>query len=308
MMKPMMRIDTLSKGFATHMGFRRREALIDVSFDLIENEVLGVVGHNGAGKTTLFKILMGLMAPGRGEVAYGPKLGSDPREKIGFLPEAPYFYAYLTAGEALHFYGRLFGMDTKRRVSRVDDLLGRVGLAGSVGTPLHKFSKGMLQRFGVAQALLNDPELIILDEPMSGLDPSGRRDIMDIIRACRDAGKTILFSSHILGDVEAICDRVVVFDHGRIVDEINRDDMVRASTVSVLFEGASAATELEGRWQMPVIPQGGGRFRIDFGGGEDIHQVLKYLMDHGGILVDIERKNAKLASIFNRHEEEGPVR
>lgn len=304
-MDSMIRIENLSKSFPTHMGFRKKEALTDVTFELMENEVLGVVGHNGAGKTTLFKILMGLMRPGRGEVAYSPNLGRDPREKIGFLPESPYFYAYLTAEEALHFYGRLFSMDGRERRLRVNDLLERVGIAESAGTPLNKFSKGMLQRFGVAQALLNDPDLIILDEPMSGLDPSGRRDIMAIIRECRDSGKTIIFSSHILGDVEEICDRVVVFDHGRIVDRINRDDMVSASTLRVTFKGRDAAKKIEEQWNLPPTDQGGGEFSIDFGVEHDIHRVIQSLMDHGGLLVDIERKNVKLESLFDRSRKQG---
>jgi ABC-2 type transport system ATP-binding protein len=197
----------------------RRVAAVDaLSLDVRRGEVFGFIGPNGAGKSTTIRILMGLLYPTRGsaELLGSPVGDLAARSRIGFLPESPYFYDYLTAEELLDFVGRIFGLDHTSRRQRSEQLLEQVGLAQATRRPLRKFSKGMLQRIGLAQALMGDPELVVLDEPMSGLDPLGRRQVRDLIVELRKAGKTIFFSTHILSDVEALCDRAAIVIGGQL--------------------------------------------------------------------------------------------
>jgi ABC-2 type transport system ATP-binding protein len=212
--------DRLHKTFA--LGFWRKKvrAVEEVSFEVHDNEIFGFLGPNGAGKTTTLKMLMGLIFPssGRAEILGRPVPDRQARRKLGFLPENPYFYDYLSGTELLDLMGRLFGLDRAARRQRAGLLLERVGLAraGAGSMPLRKYSKGMLQRIGIAQALINDPRLVVLDEPMSGLDPIGRKEIRDLIVDLQKEGKTVLFSTHILSDVELLCDRVAMVVGGRM--------------------------------------------------------------------------------------------
>ncbi|HWE30592.1 MAG TPA: ABC transporter ATP-binding protein [Polyangia bacterium] len=212
----------LAKTFA--LGFFRKKvrAVADVSFTVEKNEIFGFLGPNGAGKTTTLKMLMGLIFPSSGQARlFGKPIDDrEAKHRLGFLPENPYFYDYLSGEELLDLMGRLFGLDRKERRKRARALLDRVGLgrAGAMGLSLRKYSKGMLQRLGVAQALINEPELVVLDEPMSGLDPIGRKEIRDLIVELKREGKTVLFSTHILSDVELICDRVAMMVGGRMRD------------------------------------------------------------------------------------------
>jgi ABC-2 type transport system ATP-binding protein len=183
-----------------------------------EGEIFGFLGPNGAGKTTTLKLLMGLVFPSSGSARILGKDLDDPQVKsqVGFLPEQPYFYDHLTARELLNYYGQLSGVPGKSRATRVERMLERVGLTDSAGVQLRKFSKGMLQRVGLAQAILHDPKLVFLDEPMSGLDPMGRREVRELIQQLRHEGKTVFFSTHILSDAEALCDRVGVIHQGEL--------------------------------------------------------------------------------------------
>jgi ABC-2 type transport system ATP-binding protein len=210
----------LCKSYRTgHIIQGRRPALVDLDLELLRGEILGYVGANGSGKTTTFKIFMGLLNPDRGEVSIlgEPLVSRAWRQRAGYLPEHPYLYDYLTAAEYLDYCGRLFGLAREARRERTRELLSLVGLERSADIPMRRFSKGMLQRAGLAQALVNDPELLFLDEPMSGLDPVGRRLVRDLILAQRQAGKTVLFSTHILSDAETLCDRVAVLRGGRML-------------------------------------------------------------------------------------------
>ena len=204
-------------------------ALDGLSLNVGRGEIFGFLGPNGAGKTTTLKILLGLVRPTSGSAFLLGQPAGDvaTRRRIGFLPESPYFYDYLTAEEFLGFYGQLAGLDRSAINQRVMDLLGLVGLAEARTRQLRKFSKGMLQRVGLAQALIHDPELIILDEPMTGLDPVGRKQVRDLILSLRDCGKTVFFSTHILHDVEMICDRVGIVMKGRLVASGRVDELVR---------------------------------------------------------------------------------
>jgi ABC-2 type transport system ATP-binding protein len=219
-MPPAILIDELTKDYA--IGFWRQRpyrALDRLSLDIESGEVFGFLGPNGAGKTTTLKLLMQLIFPsaGRAEILGRPVGDVATRQRIGYLPENPSFYDYLTAEELLDYFGRLFGYAGADRRRRVAALLDRVGIDGaSRRMQLRKFSKGMIQRVGIAQALLNDPEVVFLDEPMSGLDPIGRREVRSLILELRDQGRTIVFSSHILADAEALCSRVAVIAGGRL--------------------------------------------------------------------------------------------
>ncbi|HEY1801162.1 MAG TPA: ABC transporter ATP-binding protein [Terriglobales bacterium] len=209
----------LEKTYST--GFWRKKpklALRPLNLSVEDGEIFGFLGPNGAGKTTTLKMLMGLVFPSAGSAKI---LGSDFRDplvkaQIGFLPEQPYFYDYLTARELLDYYGQLSGVAGKERSRRINELMGKVGLQDAGNVQLRKFSKGMLQRVGIAQAILHDPKVVFLDEPMSGLDPMGRREVRDLMEQLKREGKTVFFSTHILADAEALCDRVAILHHGEL--------------------------------------------------------------------------------------------
>ncbi len=214
-------IENLAKVYRRGFWGTRFTALSGLSLSVEEGEIYGFIGANGAGKTTTFKILMGIAKPTSGSARI---LGTDisargARMKAGYLPEESYYYNYLTARELLRFYGRLQGMRGRDVAARSGAILESVGLAESADARLGEFSKGMRQRFGIAQALVNDPAVLFLDEPLTGLDPPGRKGLRDLILDLKRRGKTVFFSSHILSDAEAICDRIAVLDRGGLVAE-----------------------------------------------------------------------------------------
>jgi ABC-2 type transport system ATP-binding protein len=218
-MPPAIRIDNLTKDYA--IGFWRKRpyrALDRLSLQVDPGEVFGFLGPNGAGKTTTLKLLMQLIYPtsGTAEILGRPVGDVAARQRIGYLPENPYFYDYLTAEELLTYFARLFGYGPEDQKRRAMTLLDKVGIGAERRLQLRKFSKGMIQRVGIAQALLNDPEVVFLDEPMSGLDPLGRREVRSLILELRDQGRTVFFSSHILSDAESLCSRVGVVAKGRL--------------------------------------------------------------------------------------------
>jgi ABC-2 type transport system ATP-binding protein len=239
----------LSKSYRIgHVLQGRRPALQDLDLDLLPGEILGYVGPNGSGKTTTLKLLVGLLRPDRGEgwVLGEPLAARSWRYRVGYLPEHPYLYDYLTPAEYLDYVGRLFGLSRARRRERTRELLAVVGLERVADQAMRRFSKGMVQRAGLAQALVNDPELLILDEPMSGLDPIGRRLVRDLIAAQRRAGKTVLFSTHILSDAETLCDRVAVLRAGRLLKvgslgELLNLDVAHLELLAAGLPGAFAA-------------------------------------------------------------------
>jgi ABC-2 type transport system ATP-binding protein len=230
--------EQLSKVFRVGFWGKRVTAVDCLNLEVRRGEVFGFLGPNGAGKTTTLKILMGLIYPTSGNAWLFGRDMSDPQTKarLGFLPESPYFYDYLTSREFLGFYGHLFGLWGAALGKRVDELLELVGMTHAKDLQLRKFSKGMLQRVGIAQALINDPELVVLDEPMSGLDPIGRKEVRDLILRLKESGKTVLFSSHILHDAEVLCDRVAMILKGRLV--------ACGRVTDLLDQGASHQVEL----------------------------------------------------------------
>jgi ABC-2 type transport system ATP-binding protein len=242
---PAIEINGLTKTYT--VGFLRkkeRQALNPFQLAVEDGEIFGYLGPNGAGKTTTLKILMGLIFPTAGSAKILDYHMWDPRVKaqIGFLPEQPYFYDYLTAGELLDYLGQLSGVPARDRKRKIDEMLSRVGISDAKNLQLRKFSKGMLQRVGIAQAILHDPKIIFLDEPMSGLDPIGRREVIDLIRGLKDEGKTVFFSTHILPDAEALCDRVAVLHQGMLRGVGVVADLVSSlqGKTELIWQGAAA--------------------------------------------------------------------
>jgi ABC-2 type transport system ATP-binding protein len=224
---------------------RPKRALHPLHLIVEDGEVFGFLGPNGAGKTTTLKLLMGLVFPTAGSARILGKEWTDPEVKaqIGFLPEQPYFYDHLTAHELLEYYGELSGVPAKDRKRRVEEVLQRVGLRDVRGVQLRKFSKGMLQRVGIGQAILHDPKLVFFDEPMSGLDPMGRREVRDLMEQLKNEGKTVFFSTHILSDAEALCDRVAIIHRGEL------RGVGRVADLTSTVQG-----KVEVIWQGTVIP------------------------------------------------------
>jgi ABC-2 type transport system ATP-binding protein len=216
-------IKTSALGMVYNPGLfaRRKTGLQDLNLAVPRGSIFGYLGQNGAGKTTTIKILAGLQfaTSGRAWILGQDVEDSRARRELGFMPENPYFHEYLTGEETLHFFGKLSGLDRATRQQRTRELLAQFGLEQAGHVPLREYSKGMRQRLGLAQAILHQPRLVILDEPMTGLDPLGRRDVRNVILSLRDAGQTVFFSSHILSDVEDVCDRVCVINQGRAVAE-----------------------------------------------------------------------------------------
>jgi ABC-2 type transport system ATP-binding protein len=254
-----------------HLRPSYKPALTDLTLSVPAGEVFGYLGPNGAGKTTTLKILVGLVFPDAGTATLlGSPLGDRAgRQRIGFLPENPNFYDYLTPREYLDYAGRLFGLDASTRRDRARELLERVGLTASADVAVRRFSKGMLQRMGIAQALLNSPDLVFLDEPMSGLDPIGRRLVREMILDLKAAGKTVFFSTHILSDAETLCDRVALLRNGRLVAqgrlagildiEVKEMEVLVADVPASVIESLPVALEkkrtMGERWRLHV-PEG----------------------------------------------------
>jgi ABC-2 type transport system ATP-binding protein len=291
---PAIAVRDLRKTYRTPFARKKVEALRGVTFTVERGTIYGFVGPNGAGKTTTIRTLMGLIRPtgGSATILGHPIPSRAARFKLGFLPESPYFYDYLTVGELLDLAGRLFGVPHAERKKRADELIDRVGLGRARSQSLKKFSKGMLQRAGLAQALMNDPELVVLDEPMSGLDPIGRKEVRDLILELRDKGKTVFFSSHILTDIEAIADHVAIVARGQLTAQ---------GTPAQLIERASLGTDVTIRIAGDVddLTQGATRVRRT---GEELSLTLPPDADVDAWLARVRDKAGKVISVAPRHE------
>jgi len=294
-----IRIDNLQKKF--RLGFipKTRQILKGITFSVREGEIFGYLGPNGAGKTTTIKCLLDLIHPDAGTIEIFGRPHSSPRSRqtLGFLPENPYFYDYLTAAEFLAFTADLFGLDRVEKGERIARLLKLVGLERAAGLPLRKFSRGMLQRAGLAQALINDPKLVILDEPLGGMDPIGRKEIRDIIVRFKDEGKTVFFTSHILQDIEMICDRVAIIVGGRIVKEGALRDLVseRVLFTEVTVSGLSPDTF---RGLGESISAQGDRVLLKVYDESKVDEVLDIVHSQKGRLVSLNPRTETLEDIF----------
>ena len=247
---PAIEILGLEKTYS--VGFwrkRPKRALHPLQLTVEDGEIFGFLGPNGAGKTTTLKLLMGLVFPTAGSARILGREWTDPSVKaqIGFLPEQPYFYDYLTAHELLEYYGQLSGVPAKQRKGRVEQVLEQVGLRDVQGVQLRKFSKGMLQRVGIGQAILHNPKLVFFDEPMSGLDPMGRREVRDLMEQLKLEGKTVFFSTHILSDAEALCDRVAIIHNGELRGVGAVEDLTSSvqGKVEVIWQGTQVPASIK---------------------------------------------------------------
>ena len=310
-MDTVVRTENLIKDFP--VGFWRKRphrALHGLSITLLRGGVFGLLGPNGAGKTTTLKILCRLLEPTLGRVeVLGQRPGSiDALRRMGFLAEHPTFYDHLTAEELLTYFAGLFGFRGRDLSARVAAVLNRVGLGADRRRPLRQYSKGMIQRVGLAQAILNDPELVILDEPMSGLDPLGRRDVRELILELRDEGRTILFSSHILSDAELLCSRVGILVKGRLVKEGGVSDLTATGTRGWEIVASGVRPELADALRARAVrlrALGDGRYALDLPPTERPEPLVAELASAGAALVSVSALGRTLEDVFVQSVREG---
>ena len=304
-MQSVVRTEQLTKDFLTGFWKPRPGRVLDaVSFDVPRGGVFGLLGPNGAGKTTTIKLLMDLLRPtqGRAEIFGRPVSDADVRQRVGFVPEQPYYYDHLSAEELVQYFAGLSGLSRVDAVARTAAVLTRTGVRDEDRRrPLRQFSKGMLQRVGLAQALVHDPELVVLDEPMSGLDPIGRRDVRQIIMQLRDEGRTVLFSSHILADAELLCSHVAILARGQVVALGKLTDLtapaMHGSEVVVSNVNAEAAARI-GAHAARVTEIADGRYCFELAPGERPEPVIAILAAAGATLVSVSPVRASLEDIF----------
>jgi len=297
--RPAIEIENLSKEYPYgFLNLKKKRSLEDLTMQVEDGEVFGFLGPNGAGKTTAIKLLMRLIFPtsGTARILGKPIDDVSMHEDIGYLPEQPYFYDYLTASELLEYFARFHKLTDQDRHERVQRMLKQVGLETARKIQLRKYSKGMLQRVGLAQAILHDPQVVVLDEPMSGLDPLGRREVRDIILELKKQGRTVLFSTHILSDAEMLCDRVGVIVGGKLRGVGTPDQMVgmQAQGMEILFELGAAGTNI------PIIARAtktGDRYRVQVTEAE-LYPALDELKCGGARLLSVAQLKPTLEEFF----------
>ena len=301
---PAIEIDNLTKDY--EVGFWRKRkvrALDGLSLSVEPGQIFGFLGANGAGKTTTLKLLMRLIYPTGGSARIlGRDIGdTSMHARIGYLPETPYFYDYLTAREFLNYCAQLFGLDNAARLHRTEELLARVNLEKeSWDRQLRKFSKGMLQRVGLAQALVNDPEVVFLDEPMSGLDPVGRREVRDLIASLRTQGKTVFMCSHILSDIEVLCDSVAILKDGRLAHAGSLDELRarESALIEVIVTGADPATMNQQLGSTAKVTTTASGLRIEVANEKEVDEVISALRKANGKLVSVQPVRQSLEELF----------
>jgi ABC-2 type transport system ATP-binding protein len=300
----LIKVDRLGKVFRQGFWRRRVEAVKDVSFEVRTGHIYGFLGPNGAGKTTIIKMLTGLIAPTSGTATVFGEPIPRPRamRRVGFLPENPYVYPYLTPREFVEMCARLSGLSLRASRQRTEEVLDQVGVLYAADRPVQRLSKGMLQRTGLGAALVADPELLILDEPMSGLDPVGRKEVRDLILKERDRGRTVFFSTHILSDVEMICDHVTILRKGEVVvtgelAELLRRDVQRTD-VTVL--SASADFEAWCVREGHPVRRGGNRLAVEVIGADALDIVVRRAISEGHRLAEIVPRTETLEHLFVR--------
>lgn len=284
---------------------RKVEALSNLTMSVEEGEIFGLLGPNGAGKTTAIKILMGIHFATKGTAhLMGKPLGDiEVKKQVGFLPENPYFYDYLKGWEFLDYYGQLYGIPKQKRRKRIEDLLEMVGLTSAANLPLKGYSKGMNQRIGLAQALLNDPRLVFLDEPQSGLDPLGRKEVRDLILRLRDEGRTVLFSSHILSDAEMICDRVGILYKGKLINIGSMAELLSAKTLQYeLVVSGVPDTAKESLKQGTVrFLDSGNQVLLAYEAEPLVQEAIRQTVELGGRIESMTPRKETLEEYFIRH-------
>ena len=303
-MSRVLEIRGLRKTYKGHLSLTSREVVRGLDLAIEESEVFGLLGQNGAGKTTTIKMILSLIFPDAGTIEIFGRgvLSISTRARIGFLPENPYFYEYLTGREFLGFYGQLFGYPRAERRRRAEQVLERVGMTERADIPLRKYSKGMLQRIGMAQALINDPDFVILDEPMSGLDPIGRREFRDIILELKARGKTVFFTSHILSDTEAICDRIGILKDGRIGLSGRLSDLLSPTVRSwdVSYAGPPFDAITPPGFEGSLISARGRESLVRVDKERDLTLVLDAVKGAGGTLIAVSPRRETLEDLYLR--------
>lgn len=303
----MYTIETINLGMVYRSGLipRKKIALSGLNLQVAQNEIFGYLGANGAGKTTTIKILVHLMRPTTGLARI---LGEDVanvsvRRRIGFQPENPYFYEYLTTEETLHFYAKLFGIPRAERKKRVAEMIDLMNIPDIHKVRVRDYSRGMRQRLGLAQALINDPEVVFLDEPMSGLDPLGRIQVREIILRLKEKGKTIFFSSHILSDVEVICDRVGLLVNGRLVSvgRVNELLTSQIKSIEITAENVSPAAEAQLRPLCTRFVEQGSLRHFSVPDENSGQEALRILHTSGAVLKAYVPQKESLEEYFIRY-------
>jgi len=305
---PIVEINNLTKDYDVGFWRKRKVRVLDgLSVNVEQGEIFGFLGANGAGKTTTLKLLMRLIFPTAGSARILGRDIADVRmhQQIGYLPENPYFYDYLTAREFLEYCGELFGLEKSTRAAKAKDLLYRVHLDEKRwDTQLRKFSKGMLQRVGLAQAIVNDPEIVFLDEPMSGLDPIGRREVRDLISELRHEGRTVFMCSHILSDIEVLCDRVAILKKGKLAHQGLLHELAQEvegkGAVEMVATGTDTAAFLAHHPDPSsiVITATAAGLRIQIEDESEVDEVLASLRKAGGRLISIQPVRQSLEALF----------
>jgi ABC-2 type transport system ATP-binding protein len=299
-----MRVAGLAKTFRKPFTGRRVEAVRGVSFEVHEGEIFGFLGPNGAGKTTTIKMLMGLIAPTAGTMEiHGVRApAADVMARVGFLPENPYVYPYLSPREFVTMCGRLSGLGGARLGDAVAKVIERVGMGYAIDRPVRALSKGMLQRVGLAAALVHDPELLVLDEPMSGLDPVGRKEVRDLIVAEKARGRTVFFSSHILSDVELLCDRVCILRKGEVVVSGAIRELLGAGKrrSEITIAGASEGLREDLGDAAKGAREVGGALVMEVEGDAQVRDVVEKALAHGARLESVMPKRETLEDLFVR--------
>ena len=297
-----IKIEGLTKTYRTGFWRRKKKALEKLNLVVEKGETFGYLGPNGAGKTTTLKILLGIIQPdsGHATILDHPIDNVSLKSKIGFLPEQPYFYDYLTGKELLEFYAHFFSLSRSERKRRIADLLELVSLKGAEKMALRKYSKGMLQRIGIAQALINDPEVIFLDEPLSGLDPLGRKEVRDIVLRLKGEGKTIFFCSHILPDVEMICDRIGILNKGRLIAVGNLDELLQleAKGIEIEFSGVSEEGMKRIKKEAVRYLEQAHRKQITIDEEHKVMPTIKLIDQYGGKILNVIPHRRSLEEIF----------
>lgn len=291
-------VQGLTKVYKGHLG-DSVAAVDNISFQVKQGEIFGFIGPNGAGKTTTIKMLLGLLFPtsGKAEVMGKPAGDIESKRRISYLPESPYFYEHMTAVEVIDFYCKLFRMDAGTRKQKTGELLEHVGLTRDANRSLRQYSKGMLQRVGIAQALINDPSLLFFDEPTSGLDPIAHKDIQDLILSLKDQGKTVFLSSHQLSDVETVCDRVAIINRGTLVKIGTMEELLHVGRTVVTLTGASEDMIEKIKPLAPRVITDGAYVKAYVDTGDNVHAVLD-IVRSGATLVSVVPQRQSLEDLF----------
>ncbi|MFC1556183.1 ABC transporter ATP-binding protein [candidate division KSB1 bacterium] len=299
----MIRIKKLKKTYAVGFIPRKTDVLKGFDLEVESGEVFGFLGPNGAGKTTTIKILVNLIMPTSGSAEINGIDVRDPkaRQHVGFLPEQPFFYTYLTGFEFLDYCARLFKTPDTERKKRIEHLLNIVGMEDHRDKALGKYSRGMLQRIGIAQALINDPDLLILDEPLSGLDPVGRREVLNIIYEQKSKGKTIFFSSHILSDAENVCDRVGILNKGSLIDSGDLRTIYENESPLTVAEIVYYSEKVINEYFLnfgEIFSLKRNIYRLRLNNDSDLNQAIVRLIDMGAVIETVQRNRMSLEDIF----------